>query len=104
MKDVVVITEVDAASASDTRIVFVNEAFVHHTGYSRAEALKGTPRMLQGAKTQRAELDRIASALGRREAVRAEVINYTKGGREYWVDLEIVPSGHRQARRRTSWP
>lgn len=91
MKDVVLITEIDPVSGSDTRIVFVNEAFVRLTGFSQAEALAGTPKMLQGPKTQRSELDRIRAALDRREAVRAELINYTKAGLEYSLEMEIVP-------------
>ncbi|HEX7439807.1 MAG TPA: PAS domain S-box protein, partial [Caldimonas sp.] len=87
MRDVVIITSAD----SDPRIVFVNEAFVRHTGYRRDEVLGRTPRLLQGPKTQRAELDRISSAVQRCQPVRAEIVNYTKSGAEYWVEIEVVP-------------
>ncbi|HEX7437541.1 MAG TPA: PAS domain S-box protein, partial [Caldimonas sp.] len=91
MRDVVIITDAGPLEGSDPRIVFVNEAFSRHTGYSRDEVLGRTPRLLQGPKTQRAELDRISSAVQRCQPVRAEIINYTKSGVEYWVEIEIVP-------------
>jgi signal transduction histidine kinase/ActR/RegA family two-component response regulator len=47
--------------------------------------------MLQGPKTQRAELDRIRVALKAWRPVRAELINYTKTGEEFWLELDIVP-------------
>jgi len=71
--------------------VFVNDAFERMTGYRRDEALGKSPRFLQGPKTQRAELNRIRAALENGESVRAELINYSKAGEAYWVELEIVP-------------
>jgi PAS domain S-box-containing protein len=71
--------------------VFVNDAFERRTGYTREETIGNTPRMLQGPKTQRAELDRIRVALTAWEPVRAELINYTKAGKEFWLELDIVP-------------
>jgi PAS domain S-box-containing protein len=91
MKDMVVITEASPLDGTGPRIVFVNEAFVRQTGYDRDEVLGKTPRLLQGPRTQRPELDRIAAALQNHEPVRAELINYTKAGVEYWIEIEIVP-------------
>lgn len=73
------------------KIVYVNEAFVKRTGYSRDEAIGATPRILQGPKTDRAELDRIRRALEGWHPVRAELLNYTKSGEEFWIELDIVP-------------
>ncbi|MEO7008385.1 MAG: PAS domain S-box protein, partial [Caldimonas sp.] len=91
MTDVVIITEAAAPGSADPKIVFVNDAFVRCTGYARNEVLGRTPRLLQGPRTQRSELDRVAAALRRSEPVRAELINYKKDGAEYWVEMEIVP-------------
>jgi PAS domain S-box-containing protein len=71
--------------------VFVNDAFVRRTGFTREEAIGMSPRMLQGPKTDRKELDRIRAALERWEPVRAELLNYTKSGEEFWIELDIVP-------------
>ena len=91
LNDVVMITEADPNDKPGPRIVFVNEAFERRTGYSSQEVLGKSPLFLQGPKTQRSELDRIRSALENKHSVRAELINYTKSGREFWVELDIVP-------------
>ncbi|WP_395055525.1 PAS domain S-box protein [Polaromonas sp.] len=91
LNDIVLITETSPLEEPGPRIVFVNDAFVRRTGYSREEVLGRSPRFLQGPKTQRAELDRIGAALKQMKPVRAELINYRKNGEEFWLDLDIVP-------------
>ncbi len=91
LNDIVLITEAGPVDAPGPRIVFVNDAFERQTGYSRAEVLGQTPRLLQGQRTQRAELDRIRLALEQAQPVRAELINYKKDGTQFWLELEIVP-------------
>jgi PAS domain S-box-containing protein len=91
LNDIVLITEAQPIDAPGPRIVFVNEAFERLTGYSAAEAIGNTPRMLQGAGTDRATLDRIRSALQQGQPVREELLNYDKAGRPLWLELDIVP-------------
>ena len=92
LNEMVIITEAgDVDTADFPKIVYVNAAFERITGYSRQEAIGRTPRMLQGPKTLRSELDRIKTALKTMTPVQAEVINYTKAGHEYWVEMDIVP-------------
>jgi diguanylate cyclase (GGDEF)-like protein/PAS domain S-box-containing protein len=91
LNDIVLITEAGAVDAPGPRIVFVNEAFERQTGYSPGEVLGQSPRLLQGPRTQRAELDRIRLALEQARPVRAELINYKKNGEEFWLELDIVP-------------
>ena len=91
LNDIVLITEAEPIGEPGPRIVFVNDAFERHTGYSREEVLGKSPRLLQGPKTDRAELDRIGAALGSWQPVRSELINYTKAGEEFWLELDIVP-------------
>lgn len=91
LNDIVLITEAGAVDAPGPHIVFVNDAFERHTGYNRAEVVGKTPRLLQGQRTQRVELDRIRLALQRAQPVRAELINYKKDGTPFWLELDIVP-------------
>ncbi|MDP1827568.1 MAG: PAS domain S-box protein [Polaromonas sp.] len=91
LNDIVLITEAEPVEEPGPRIVFVNDAFERRTGYSREEVLGKSPRFLQGPKTQPDELDRIGAALRKWQPVRGELINYTKSGQEFWLELDIVP-------------
>jgi diguanylate cyclase (GGDEF)-like protein/PAS domain S-box-containing protein len=87
LKDILLITD----AGPDPRIVFVNDAFERLTGYQRSEVIGQSPRMLQGPKTCRTELDRINAAIANWQPVRAELINYTRHGDEFQIELDITP-------------
>jgi PAS domain S-box-containing protein len=98
LNDMVMITEADPLDEPGPRIIYVNDAFEKRTGYRRDEVIGRTPRILQGLGTDRAELDRIRVALEAREPVRAELVNYTRDGRAFRVEVEIVPILDRSGR------
>lgn len=90
--DMVVITEAgNFDEPYGPRIVYVNDAFERLTGYSKREGIGNTPRMLQGPGTDRQQLGRIREALANESPVRCEVLNYTRTGDAYWIELDITP-------------
>jgi PAS domain S-box-containing protein len=89
--DAVLITEAEPIDTEGPRIIYVNEAFTRMTGYTAEEVSGATPRILHGAKTDRAQLDKVRHALEHWQPVRAELINYRKDGTEFWVELNISP-------------
>ena len=91
LNDAVLITEAEPRQPPGPRIVFVNDAFTHMTGYTQDEVLGMTPRILQGPRTDRGVLDRIHQTLENWQSGRFEVVNYAKDGREFWVELVISP-------------
>jgi PAS domain S-box len=93
MQDAVLVTEAWPIDADEggPRILYVNEAFERMTGYTRAEVIGQTPRILQGPRTRREELDRLRAALEQWQPVRVELVNYRKDGREFLVDISISP-------------
>ena len=72
-------------------ILFVNDAYYRKTGFSPAEIIGKAPYVLHGPKTQKSAISRITRALKKSKPVRADIINYTKDGREFWMELDIVP-------------
>lgn len=91
LNDIVLITEAEPIDEPGPRILFVNDAFTRLTGYTREDAIGRSPRFLQGPNTQQDALARIYAASKACKPVREEIINYTKSGEEYWIEIDIVP-------------
>ncbi|HTB83190.1 MAG TPA: response regulator [Candidatus Sulfotelmatobacter sp.] len=72
-------------------VVFVNPAFTKMTGYSEAEIIGKTPRILQGPRTDRAVLDRLRVNLEQGRVFDGETINYRKDGTEFNLEWQIAP-------------
>jgi PAS domain S-box-containing protein len=91
LNEIVMITEAEPVEEPGPRIVFVNEAFERITGYTSAEVLGRSPRLLQGEKTDRRILEEMQHALAQRQAIRRQILNYRKNGTEFWMDIDLVP-------------
>ena len=73
------------------RIVYANPALCEMTGYSAAELLGQTPRILQGALTSPEVLQTLRECLQSDRFFRGSTINYRKDGRPYTVEWNISP-------------
>lgn len=91
LNDLVMITEAGPANPSDPKIVYLNDAFETLTGFSRADMLGKSPRLLLGMASQLTELERIREAARQLLPVRAELIIYRKDGSLLWVELDAMP-------------
>jgi PAS domain S-box-containing protein len=91
IEDFVIITKAASEPGERQKIVYVNDAFVRITGYSVQDTLGRSPGFLQGQRTDAATIERINRAIELPRAIRAELLNYGKDGREYWVDMSIAP-------------
>ena len=89
--DSVVITEAESINDPGPAIIYVNEAFCRLTGYRPEEVVGQSPRILQGPRTDRAELDRLRKALEEWRPCSVELVNRRKDGTEYWVEFSVVP-------------
>ncbi|KAI8464289.1 MAG: hypothetical protein J3K34DRAFT_492346 [Monoraphidium minutum] len=82
------------------RTVYVNDAFLRLTGYTRAECLGRNCRFLQGPGTEGPALARLRGALAAREDCQVELLNYRKDGAPFWNLLSIThvwaPEGEQQ--------
>lgn len=73
-------------------ITWVNPAFEKLTEYTLNEAVGKKPSsFLQGPKTSPETKKAIATKLQTKSSFYGEIINYSKSGREYWLELYIDP-------------
>jgi PAS domain S-box-containing protein len=77
---------------SKGNIEWVNEAFTRLTEYTLAEVLGRRPgQFLQGAETNKSTIAYMHNQVVQGHPFKAEILNYSKSGRRYWIDLEVQP-------------
>jgi PAS domain S-box-containing protein len=89
--DIVIITEAFPLDEPGPKIVYVNKAFTRLTGYTREEVLGKSLRILQEPESDSDKKAKIRAALEKREPVRTTIVNYSKSGKAYWLDINIIP-------------
>lgn len=80
-----------SANAPEYPIVYVNPAFERITGYSAAEVIGRSCRLLQGDDRDQPGIDEIRSALREQRPGNVVLRNYRKDGTLYWNNLHVAP-------------
>ena len=86
----VLVTTADLDPPGPT-ILYVNPAFEKMTGWSRADVVGKSPRILQGPHTDRRVFADLRQTLLAGRAWQALAINYRKDGSEFFMEWSIVP-------------
>ncbi len=74
------------------RITWVNEGFERISEYKLHEVLGRKPgSFLQGPETDAKTLAYMKRCINQSQPFRTEVLNYSKNGRKYWLDIEVMP-------------
>ena len=73
------------------KILYANKGFKTLTGYSTKEVIGKTPRILQGAATDKKVLDRLRKALTDGKPFEGRAINYKKNGTPFIMHWRVVP-------------
>lgn len=85
-------SDITIATDHAGRLIWANAAFERLTGYEEHEYLGQRPGdLLQGPETDPSTVRRISRQLASHEAVDVEILNYTKSGEPYWLNMLINP-------------
>jgi PAS domain S-box-containing protein len=74
------------------KIIWANDSFLAVSGYTLEECRGKNPgHFLQNEKTDPATIETMRSAMEKKESCRVDILNVSRTGEEYWIDLEIQP-------------
>ncbi len=76
---------------ADARMEYVNPRFLEMTGYSEAEVLGSTPRMLKSGEVVPAVYEEMWKTISAGLTWRGELVNRRKNGELYWESATISP-------------
>jgi PAS domain S-box-containing protein len=85
--DSILITDATAKG----KVIYANKAFKTLTGHDPADVIGKTPRILQGAGTDKKVIDRLAVALKAGKKFEGKAINYKKDGTPFIMYWRVLP-------------
>jgi PAS domain S-box-containing protein len=85
--DSILITDATACG----KITYANKAFKKLTGHDPSEVIGKTPRILQGAGTDKKVINRLAVALKSGGKFEGKAINYKKDGTPFIMHWRVLP-------------
>tara|TARA_R110000772_G_scaffold232195_1_gene343463 strand:+ start:53924 stop:54868 length:945 start_codon:yes stop_codon:yes gene_type:complete len=89
--DAVIVAKAANSKSAKPKIVYVNAAFCRLSGYSEKEAMGKAPGFMDGPDTDPETRAKIAAAIKHGRHMRTRLLQYTKDGTTYWVDMNIMP-------------
>jgi len=90
-RDAVIVLEASPSDALGRKVLYVNRAFTEMSGYEANEIVGRSLHVLRGPESDPATLDQLRTALETVTPLQTELMNYTKDGRKFWVELSLVP-------------
>jgi diguanylate cyclase (GGDEF)-like protein/PAS domain S-box-containing protein len=96
--DVILVMSASPLAPPGPVIVYVNPAFTALTGYRPDDALGQSLRLLHGPNTDPKTVAQVRAAMREQRPVRVELLQYSAGGEEFWLDMNIVPLRDAQGR------
>ena len=79
------------ATVDDEPLIYVNDAFIELTGYTREEAVGRNCRFLQGDGTRSEPVAEIRAAIQEGRPTTVELRNYRKDGSLFWNRVTVSP-------------
>nr|WP_242469628.1 PAS domain S-box protein [Rhabdochromatium marinum] len=74
---------------TEGRAQWVNEGFTRISGYSLNDVFGRKPgEILQGPQTDQGTVARISAAVAARQPFNETLLNYTRAGRSYWINID----------------
>ena len=89
-RDAILVTEALPLEGEGPKIVYVNEALVKLTGYTREELLGKASWILYGPKSDPGQIANMVKCLQQCQACDIEIINYKKDGTEFWMHTTVA--------------
>lgn len=78
-------------SLPDNPLIYLNDAYVEMTGYSKEYVLGRNCRFLQGPDTEEKPIAEMSKAIEKQEPVSVELLNYREDGTPFWNRVTIAP-------------
>ncbi len=89
--DSVMIADTGNPFGKNLRILYVNDALVQMTGYSREEIIGKGPRLFFGLNSDTTMLATVEESLANKEPISVEMIEYRKDGTSFWAEIRLFP-------------
>lgn len=86
--EIILITEM---TGDGPRTIYVNDAITRMTGYTPEEVVGRNPKMFQGPDSEGPGLERLRAAIAAQRDEKVRLLNYTRSGTPFWVELTLSP-------------